>query len=47
MGTLWALFEKYYADDCVMQENDDDPRKGKEANRAYEKNFCRSGRAME
>lgn len=32
-------FEKFYAEDCVMQENDEPPTRGKEANREREKKF--------
>lgn len=32
-------FEKFYADDCEMQENDDEPTRGKEANREREEAF--------
>ena len=32
-------FEKFYADDCEMQENSDRPTRGKDANREREKNF--------
>lgn len=38
-GKILEAFEKYYADDVVMQENNDAPRVGKEANRAYEEAF--------
>ena len=33
-GKAMEAFEKYYADDIVMQENDQPPRVGKAANRA-------------
>ena len=32
-------FEKFYADDCEMQENSDPPTRGKDANREREKNL--------
>lgn len=32
-------FETFYADDCEMQENDNPPTRGKEANREREKAF--------
>jgi len=35
-GWILDAFEKYYADDVVMQEVEQEPRPGKEANRAYE-----------
>ncbi len=38
-GKILEAFEKYYADDVVMQENNDAPRVGKEANRAHEEAF--------
>jgi ketosteroid isomerase-like protein len=38
-GQLLEAFEKYYADDVVMQENNDPPRVGKDANREFEKQF--------
>ncbi len=41
-GKALEAFEKYYAEDCVMQENQNDPRVGKEANREYEQNFLRA-----
>lgn len=41
-GKLMDAFEKYYSENIVMQENSEDPRKGKEANREYEKNFLGS-----
>lgn len=39
-GKLLEAFEKYYADDTVMQENEQAPRIGKEANRTYEEAFA-------
>lgn len=40
-GRLLEVFDRYYADDVVMQENavDDPQRHGKAANRAYEQYF--------
>ena len=38
-GGAMEAFEKFYADDCVMQENNDEPRKGKAACRQYEMDF--------
>lgn len=38
-GKIMEAFEKYYADDVVMQENEDAPRVGKDASRAYEEAF--------
>ncbi len=38
-GKIMEAFEKYYADNVVMQENETDPRVGKDANREYEKAF--------
>lgn len=32
-------FEKFYADECTMQENNEPPTRGKIANRAREENF--------
>ena len=41
-GKIIDAFEKYYADDVVMQENSDEPRKGKAANRQAEEAFMAS-----
>ncbi|MFT4623509.1 MAG: hypothetical protein ACI8PZ_002165 [Myxococcota bacterium] len=43
-GKLLEGFEQYYADDCVMSENDDptQTREGKEANRQYETYFVQN-----
>jgi len=41
-GDILVAFEKYYADDIVMQENADPPCKGKAANREREKAFVDS-----
>ncbi len=38
-GKIFPAFEKFYAEDCVMQENTSEPRVGKEANREYEEQF--------
>lgn len=38
-GKIMEAFEKYYADNVTMQENESGPRVGKEANREFEKMF--------
>ena len=38
-GKMRDAFEKYYADNVTMQENEGAPRVGKDANREYEKAF--------
>ena len=38
-GDALAAFDRYYAPNVVMQENSEEPRVGKEANRAYEEQF--------
>ena len=38
-GQAFEAFEKFYADDVVMQENRQPPREGKVACREYEKQF--------
>lgn len=38
-GQILEAFDKYYADDVVMQDNETDPRVGKPANREYEEQF--------
>jgi ketosteroid isomerase-like protein len=38
-GQAMEAFEKYYGDDVVMQENDNPPTLGKEANRQREQEF--------
>ncbi len=38
-GQAMAAFEKYYGNDVVMQENDNPPTVGKEANRQREQEF--------
>ena len=34
-GKMLDAFEKYYANDVIMQENDEEPRVGKDINRKY------------
>ncbi len=41
-GKAIEAFDKFYADDVVMQENNDEPRAGKELNRKYEVEFFSS-----
>jgi len=41
-GKALEAFEQYYADDVVMQENSEEPRVGKEANRKAEVEFFSS-----
>jgi len=41
-GRALEGFEKFYADDVVMQENSDEPRAGKDANRKAEEEFFAS-----
>ncbi len=41
-GQIMEAFEKYYSEDVVMQENNEDPRVGKEANRKFEIEFMSS-----
>ena len=38
-GKILDAFEKFYADDVVMQDNDYPVREGKELNRQYEESF--------
>lgn len=38
-GDILGAFDKYYADDVVMQDNDSEPRKGKKECRNYEEQF--------
>lgn len=38
-GKVLEAFEKFYADDVVMQENEQEPTVGKETNRQREKEF--------
>lgn len=39
-GKSMESFEKFYADDLVMQENNDEPVAGKDANRKREQDFA-------
>lgn len=41
-GQILEAFEQFYGDDCVMQENTDEPRVGKDLNREFEKAFLDS-----
>ena len=41
-GKALEGFEKHYAEGVVMQENSEEPRVGKAANRAYEEQFFSS-----
>jgi len=41
-GKALEAFEKFYADDVVMQENSEEPRVGKAANRKAEEEFFAS-----
>ncbi len=41
-GQAIQAFEKYYHDDVIMQENENDPTVGKEANLQREKEFFES-----
>jgi ketosteroid isomerase-like protein len=41
-GKIMEAFEKFYADDIVMQENSEEPRRGKDANREAEQQFMSS-----
>ena len=41
-GDILNAFEKFYAEDVVMQENLDAPKVGKEVNREAEKQFLAS-----
>jgi hypothetical protein len=38
-GKAMEAFEKYYADNCTMQENGQEPTVGKDANRKREEEF--------
>lgn len=38
-GDILGTFDRYYADDCVMSENGQEERHGKQANREYEEAF--------
>ena len=41
-GQAMEAFEKFYADDIVMQENNEPARVGKDANREFEEQFFSS-----
>jgi ketosteroid isomerase-like protein len=41
-GKALEAFEQFYADDVVMQENSEEPRVGKDANRKAEEEFFAS-----
>ena len=41
-GNILGAFEKHYADDVVMQENANEPVRGKDANRKREQDFVDS-----
>jgi hypothetical protein len=41
-GDIMGAFDKYYADNVVMQENSDEPFVGKEVNREREQKFVNS-----
>jgi ketosteroid isomerase-like protein len=41
-GDVLGAFERFYADDVVMQENSDEPRVGKDVNRKAEQDFLSS-----
>jgi hypothetical protein len=41
-GQILEGFEKFYAEDCTMQENAETPRVGKDTNREFEKAFVAS-----
>ncbi|MCB9737349.1 MAG: nuclear transport factor 2 family protein [Deltaproteobacteria bacterium] len=45
-GQAMAAFEEFYADGVVMQENDDEPCVGKDANRKREEQFFGSVEAF-
>jgi ketosteroid isomerase-like protein len=45
-GKAMEAFEKYYAEDVVMQENSEEPRRGKAANRKAEEEFFASVEAF-
>ena len=38
-GQIMDAFEKFFHEDCVMQENTDEPTRGKDANRQRELDF--------
>jgi len=41
-GKIMEAFDRFYADDVVMQENSEKPRVGKDVNREFEKKFMES-----
>jgi len=41
-GKALEAFEQYYAEDVVMQENSEEPRRGKDVNRKAEQEFFSS-----
>jgi ketosteroid isomerase-like protein len=41
-GKALEAFEQYYAEDLVMQENSEEPRRGKDVNRKAEQEFFSS-----
>lgn len=45
-GQLLEAFEKFYAEDVVMQEMGEEPRVGKAINREYEEKFVGSVEAI-
>lgn len=45
-GDMMGAFEKYYSEDIVMQENNEEPRIGKEVNRKFEKDYMSSIEAV-
>ena len=45
-GKAMEAFEKYYAEDVVMQENSEEPRRGKAVNRKAEEEFFASVEAF-
>lgn len=45
-GKAMEAFEKYYADDVVMRENNEEPRRGKDVNRKAEEEFFASVEAF-
>jgi ketosteroid isomerase-like protein len=45
-GKIMDAFEKYYAEDVVMQENSEEPRRGKAANHKAEEEFMSSVEAF-
>ncbi len=41
-GKAMEAFEKFYADDVIMQENSEEPRIGKKVNREFEIKFMQN-----